>query len=114
MLISLTFTLLHSIPIFHSLSIVLLMLEFQTSFKLLNSFSEGTLYVSLCTCMRVFFFLKMYLSCFWLHWVFVAVQRLSLVAASGQGTAFELWCSGFSLWQLLLLQSVGSRLLRLP
>ena len=44
---------------------------------------------------------------FWLRWVFVAVQGLSLVAASGVDSL--LWCAGFSLWWLLLLQSMGSR-----
>ena len=44
---------------------------------------------------------------FWLHWVFVAVRGLSLVAAGGGYSS--LWCAGFSLWWLLLLQSMGSR-----
>ena len=44
---------------------------------------------------------------FWLRWVFVAVCRLSLVAASRVYSS--LWCAGFSLWWLLLLQSTGSR-----
>ena len=52
-----------------------------------------------------FFFLIIYL--FWLHWVFVAARRLSLVAVSGGYSL--LWCAGFSLWRLLLLQSTGSR-----
>ena len=39
---------------------------------------------------------------FWLHWVFVAAHRLSLVA-----------CVGFSFWWLLLLWSTGSRVCRL-
>ena len=43
---------------------------------------------------------------FWLHWVFVAVHGLSLVAASG---GYSLWCAGFSLWWLLLLWRTGSR-----
>ena len=43
---------------------------------------------------------------FWLQWVFVAARRLSLVAVS-EGYS-SLWCTGFSLWQLLLLQSTGS------
>ena len=51
-------------------------------------------------CMYVFIYL-------WLHWVFVAVRRLSLVAASGGYSS--LWCAGFSLRWLLLLQSTGSR-----
>ena len=37
----------------------------------------------------------------------LAVRRLSLVAASGSYSL--LWCVGFSLWGLLLLQSTGSR-----
>ena len=36
---------------------------------------------------------------FWLHWVFVAVRRLSLVVSS-RGY-FSLQCGGFSLWWLL-------------
>ena len=44
---------------------------------------------------------------FWLCRVFVAASRLSLVAASGGYSL--LWCTGFSLQWLLLLQSTGSR-----
>ena len=44
---------------------------------------------------------------FWLHWVFVPVRRLSLVAASGGNSSLR--CAGFPLWWLLLLQSTGSR-----
>ena len=44
---------------------------------------------------------------FWLHWVFVAVCRPSLVAAS-RGYS-SLLCTGFSLQWLLLLRSTGSR-----
>ena len=43
----------------------------------------------------------------WLRWVFVAACGLSLVAASGGYSS--LWCAGFSLRWLLLLQSTGSR-----
>ena len=43
----------------------------------------------------------------WLCWVFVAVHRLSLVAAS-RGYS-SLWYTGFSLRWLLLLRSMGSR-----
>ena len=43
----------------------------------------------------------------WLHWVFVAALRLSLVAASGGYSSLR--CAGFSLWWLFLLQSMGSR-----
>ena len=44
---------------------------------------------------------------FWLCWVFVAALWLSLVVAS-QGYSL-LQYPGFSLWWLLLLQSLGSR-----
>ena len=44
---------------------------------------------------------------FWLHWVFVAACRLSLVAASGGYSSLR--CTGFSLRWLLLLQSMGSK-----
>ena len=57
-----------------------------------------------------FFFLTnlfIYLFLFWLCWVFVAVRGLSLVAASGGYSM--LWCAGFSLRWLLLLQSTDSR-----
>ena len=45
--------------------------------------------------------------CFRLHWVFVAARRLPLVEASGGYSSLR--CAGFSLWWLLLLQSMGSR-----
>ena len=56
-----------------------------------------------------FFFLNksIYLFYFWLHWVFVAVRGLSLVAASGGYSSLR--CAGFSLPGLLLLRSTGSR-----
>ena len=55
-----------------------------------------------------FFFLFVYFTYiyFWLRWVFVAVHGLSLVAVSG--SCSSLWCAGFSLQWLLLLQSTGS------
>ena len=43
---------------------------------------------------------------FWLHWVFVAARRFSLVAASRSYSS--LLCTGFSLQWPLLLQSTGS------
>ena len=63
-----------------------------------------------------FFFLEtkqqnILLTYFWLHWVFIAAHRLSLVAAIG-GYSW-LCCMGFSLWWLLLLQSMDSRVCRL-
>ena len=55
-----------------------------------------------------FFFFKFTLFIyFWLHWVFVAVRRLSLVVASGGYSLLQ--CAGFSLQWLLLLRSTGSR-----
>ena len=44
---------------------------------------------------------------FWLHWVFVALHRFSLVAVSGGAT--PLCCAGFSLLWLPLLRITGSR-----
>ena len=56
-----------------------------------------------------YFFCNLFILCiyFWLRWVFVAAHRLSLVAPSGGYSS--LWCTGFSLRWLLLLQSTGSR-----
>ena len=56
---------------------------------------------------NLFIYLLILFIYFWLHWVFVAVCGLSLVAAS-EGYS-SLWCVGFSLRWLLLLQSTGSR-----
>lgn len=52
-------------------------------------------------------FLKILFICFWLHWVFIVACWLSLIAASGSYSS--LGCTGFSLGQLLFLQSMGSR-----
>ena len=54
-----------------------------------------------------FIFLKFIYLYFWLHWVFVAVCGLSLVAASRDYSLLR--CAAFSLWWLLLLWSTGSR-----
>ena len=53
-----------------------------------------------------FFFFNLFLF-FWLCWVFVSVQGLSLVAASGGHSSSR--CAGLSLSQPLLLRSTGSR-----
>ena len=53
------------------------------------------MYVCMYVCMYV-----------WLCWIFIAVCGLSLALAS-RGYS-SLWCVGFSLWWLLLLQSMGS------
>ena len=52
-------------------------------------------------------FIYLFIYYFWLHWVFFAVHRLSLVTVSGSYS--WLWCVSFSLWWLLLLRSMGSR-----
>ena len=54
-------------------------------------------------------FLKIYLFIiyFWLHWIFVAVCGLSLVAAR-EGYS-SLWCTSVSLQWLLLLRNTGSK-----
>ena len=52
----------------------------------------------------LFIYLFIYL---WLCWVFVSVQGLSPVAASGGHSSS--WCAGLSLSRPLLLQSTGSR-----
>ena len=54
-------------------------------------------------------FVHCLLVCFWLHWVFVAESRLSVVGAIGGSSSSR--CTGFSLQWLLLLRCVGSRLL---
>lgn len=51
-------------------------------------------------------FYNLLLLLLWLHWVFVVVCRFSPVAAS-KGCS-SLWCVGFSLPWLLLLQSMAS------
>ena len=53
---------------------------------------------------KLFIYLFIYL---WLHWVFVAVRGLSLVAVSRGYSSLR--CTGFSLRWLLLLQSTGCR-----
>ena len=73
-----------------------------------NNRSLGLLYIVSAREMWAFFLKYFYLFIYyWLRWVFVAARRLSLVAASGGYSS--LWCTGFSLWWLLLLRSMGSR-----
>ena len=56
----------------------------------------------------VFFVINLFICFyFWLYWVFIVACGLSLVAASGSYSS--LWCAGFSLSWLPLLQSTGSR-----
>ena len=54
-----------------------------------------------------FVFLKILFIYLWLCWVFVSVQGLSLVAASGGHSSSR--CAGLSLPRSLLLRSTGSR-----
>ena len=56
-------------------------------------------------------FFKFYVYYFWLHWIFVAMCRLSLVVAS-RG-CFLTAVPWLLLWWLLLLASTGSRVCRL-
>ena len=53
------------------------------------------------------FFKIYFIYYFWLCWVFIAVCRISLPAASRGYSSLR--CTGFSLQWLLLLQSTGSR-----
>ena len=60
--------------------------------------------------LKTFFFLILFIYLFiylWLRWVFVSVQGLSLVAASGGHSSSR--CAGLSLSRPLLLRSTGSR-----
>ena len=54
-----------------------------------------------------FYYLFIYLFIYWLCWVFVSVQGLSLVVASGGHSSSR--CAGLSLSRPLLLRSTGSR-----
>ena len=56
----------------------------------------------------LFYFIYLFIFIyFWLCWVFVSVQGLSLVVASGGHSSS--WCAGLSLSRPLLLRSTGSR-----
>ena len=52
-------------------------------------------------------FLKFLFVCFWLCWVIIAVWTSLQLQPSG--ATLQLWCSGFSLQWLRLLQNVSSR-----
>ena len=58
------------------------------------------------SCIFDSFFFNLFIY-FWLCWVFVSVQGLSLVAASGDHSSSR--CTGLSLSRPLLLRSTGSR-----
>ena len=68
-------------------------------FFLFFFFKGGVLYFIF----KIYLFIYLFLAAL----VFVAARRLSLVVASGGYSS--LWCVGFSLRWLLLLQSMGSR-----
>ena len=89
------------------------------SFAKIFSHSEGCLFISFMVSFAVhrllsftrphlfyFYFFKLFIY-LWLCWVFVSVQGLSPVAASGGHSSSR--CAGLSLSQPLLLQSTGSR-----
>ena len=79
-------------------------------YRLLPQTLLEILHNSICALLLFFSFLKNYLFYFiylWLHWVFIAGRRLSLVAVSRGYSSLR--CMGFSLWWLLLLRSTGSR-----
>ena len=66
------------------------------------------LFIYLLTYFYLFTYLPTYLFIYlWLCWVFVSVQGLSLVAASGGHPSSR--CAGLSLLRPLLLRSTGSR-----
>ena len=70
--------------------------------------SEAHLFIYLFIHLFIHLFLAFYkLINIWMHWVFVATCRLSLVAVSGGYSSLQ--CAGFSLWWLLFLWSMGSR-----
>ena len=77
--------------------------------KVLNQSFEAQSLVFFCFYFYYHYFLKFIylLIYFWLHWVFVAARRLSLVATSSGYSSLQ--CAGFSLRWLLLLRSTGSR-----
>ena len=89
------------------------------SFAKIFSHSEGCLFISFMVSFAVhrllsftrphlfyFYFFKLFIY-LWLCWVFVSVQGLSPVAASGGHSSSR--CAGLSLSQPLLLRSTGSR-----
>ena len=79
-----------------------------SAYLLINTFSRLTGFIYIYIYIFFFFTIFIYLFIyFWLCWVFVSVQGLSLVAASGGHSSSR--CTGLSLSQPLLLRSTGSR-----
>ena len=69
--------------------------------------SQASSMIRVCVCVFECVCVCVCVCVFWLHWVFIVARGLSLVVASGGYSS--LWCTGFSLRWLLLLQSMGSR-----
>ena len=77
-------------------------------FQIIKFISFSTLkFLFYCLLICVGFFFKDLFIYLWLRWVFVAARGLSLVVVRGGYSSLR--CAGFSLQQLLLLQSTGSR-----
>ena len=96
--------------IYHLRSLCVLKIFITGKKGLKKSVSKALMSISLvenCSVFLVCFIIFYLFIYFWLRWVFTAARGLSLVAASGGYTS--LWCAGFSLRWLLLLQSTGSR-----
>ena len=55
----------------------------------------------------IYLSIYLFIYLFWLCWVFVAVQGLSLVAVSKGYSSLQ--CKGFSLWWLPSLRIMGSK-----
>ena len=73
--------------------------SYSEEFRSLVVFREDDFWVFFCFCFGI--------NRFWLHWIFVALRGLSLVAESRDYSSLQ--DKGFSLWWLLLLWDTGSR-----
>ena len=93
--------------LFTAFNLTVVIKHSKIKFGLLYTFLSRTHTLLFCQIEFLFFFMYTNLFIyFWLHWVFLAAHRLSLVAVSG-GYSF-LRCAGFSLPWPLLLRSMGS------
>ena len=71
--------------------------------------SAGNAFPNICVCLIHTIFLNVFI--FWLHWVFVAVHGLSLVAASRDHSSCGAWafyCSGFFCFEAWALEAWAS------
>ena len=83
---------------------------FADTWKPFNHTPRWDLHLTMLSVPFFFFFLNLFIYLFiyfWLCGVFVSVQGLSLVVASGGHSSSQ--CAGLSLSQPLLLRSTGSR-----